>query len=105
MTLWLDLIFLWRFGLLYGSYTGFRGGSMVKNLPAIQETQVQSLGQEDLLEEEMTTLFQYSCLGNPKDNRAWQAAVHGVTRTGHGLATKSPLSWLIYNTLGRVIAT
>ena len=28
---------------------------MVKNLPAIQETQVQSLGQEDPLEEEMAT--------------------------------------------------
>ena len=28
---------------------------MVKNLPAKQETEVQSLGQEDLLEKEMTT--------------------------------------------------
>ena len=28
---------------------------MVKNLPAVQETQVQSLGQEDPLEEEMAT--------------------------------------------------
>ena len=28
---------------------------MVKNLPAMQEIQVQSLGQEDPLEEEMTT--------------------------------------------------
>ena len=28
---------------------------MVKNLPAMQETQVQSLGQEDLLEEGMAT--------------------------------------------------
>ena len=28
---------------------------MVKNLPAMQETQVQSLGQEDLLEKEMAT--------------------------------------------------
>ena len=28
---------------------------MVKNLPAMQETQVQSLGQEDPLEKEMTT--------------------------------------------------
>ena len=27
----------------------------VKNLPAMQETQVQSLGQEDLLEKEMAT--------------------------------------------------
>ena len=28
---------------------------MVKNLPAIQETQVQSLGQEDPLEKDMAT--------------------------------------------------
>ena len=28
---------------------------MVKNLPAVQETQVQSLGQEDPLEEDMAT--------------------------------------------------
>ena len=28
---------------------------MVKNLPAVQETWVQFLGQEDLLEKEMTT--------------------------------------------------
>ena len=28
---------------------------MVKNLPAMQETRVQSLGWEDLLEEEMAT--------------------------------------------------
>ena len=28
---------------------------MVKNLPAMQETQVQSLGQENLLEKEMAT--------------------------------------------------
>ena len=28
---------------------------MVKNLPAMQETQVQSLGREDLLEKEMAT--------------------------------------------------
>ena len=30
---------------------------MVKNLPAIQETQVQSLGQEDPLEKGMATHF------------------------------------------------
>ena len=30
---------------------------MIKNLPAIQETWVQSLGQEDPLEEEMATHF------------------------------------------------
>ena len=34
---------------------GFPGGSAVKNLPAMQKTQVQSLGQEGLLEKEMAT--------------------------------------------------
>ena len=46
----------------------------VKNLPAIQETQVQFLGREDSLEKEMAT-----CLENPVDRGAWQATVHGVT--------------------------
>ena len=39
-------------------WQGFLGGSAVKNLPAMQETQtlrVQSLGQEDPLEKEMVT--------------------------------------------------
>ena len=34
---------------------GLSGGSMVKNLPAVQETQVPSLGWEDPLEEGMAT--------------------------------------------------
>ena len=34
---------------------GFSGGSVVKNLPAMQETQVRSLGWKDSLEKEMAT--------------------------------------------------
>ena len=34
---------------------GFLGGSVVKNLPAMQETWVPSLGREDYLEKEVTT--------------------------------------------------
>ena len=34
---------------------GFPGGTVVKNLPALQETWALSLGQEDLLEKEMAT--------------------------------------------------
>ena len=34
---------------------GFPGCSAVKNLPEMQKTQVQFLGQEDALEKEMTT--------------------------------------------------
>ena len=47
---------------------------MVKNLPAMQETQVWSLGQEDPLEEGMATHSQYSCLENPMD----RGACHGT---------------------------
>ena len=38
-------------------FWGFRGGSVVKNPPAMQETQVQSLGQEDPLEKEKAIHF------------------------------------------------
>ena len=36
---------------------GFPGGTVVKKLPAMQETWVQSLGQEDPLEKEIATHF------------------------------------------------
>ena len=36
---------------------GFPGGSDVKNLPAMQETWVQSLDQEDPMEEVMATHY------------------------------------------------
>ena len=47
----------------------------VKNLPAMQETWVLSLGWEDPLEQGMATL-QCSCLGNPMHRGAWWASVH-----------------------------
>ena len=53
---------------------------MVKNLPAMQETQVRSLGQENPLEKRMATHSKYSCLGNPMDRGAWQATVHGAAK-------------------------
>ena len=36
-------------------FLGFPGGSVVKNPPAAQETQVRSLGQKDHLEKGMAT--------------------------------------------------
>ena len=53
---------------------GFPGGSVVKNLPANQETWVQSLNQKDPLEKEMVTHFsilawkfhEQRCLGPQK---------------------------------------
>ena len=48
---------------------GLHGGSDVKNLPAIQETQVWSLGWEDPLEKDWQPLH-YSYLENPMDGGA-----------------------------------
>ena len=62
---------------------GFSGASAVKNPLAMQEQkemQVPPLDQEDPLEQEMATHFQYSCLENPKDRGAWGTTVHGVTK-------------------------
>ena len=50
----------------------------VKNLPAMKETQVQSLDQEDPLEKGMATHSSISCLENSMDKGAWWATVHGV---------------------------
>ena len=46
----------------------------------MQETQVQSLGREDPLEEEMVT---HSCLENPMNKGAWRATAHRVARVRH----------------------
>ena len=52
------------------SLKGFPGGSVVKNLPAMQETWVQPLDLEDPLEKETVYSLQHSCLGNSMDRGA-----------------------------------
>ena len=47
---WLNYV-----SVYFTTILGFLGGSVVKNLPAMQETQVPSLGWEDPLKEEMAT--------------------------------------------------
>ena len=51
----------------------------VKNLPAMQETWVQSLGQEDPLEEGMTTHSSVLAWRVP-----WTKEPGGLQRVGHG---------------------
>ena len=53
---------------------------MVKNLPAMQETQVQSLGGEDARKKENGYPLQYSCLENSMNREAWLAIVHRVAK-------------------------
>ena len=62
-------------------YMCFPGGSAVKNLPAVQEIRVCSLGWEDLLEEGMATHSSILAWRIPMDRVAWQATVHGVTKS------------------------
>ena len=61
---------------------------MVKNLPAMQETRIQSLDQKNLLEKGMASVFQntevplqYACQEDPMDRGAWRATVRGVTKS------------------------
>ena len=54
---------------------------LVRNLPAMQETQVRSLGREDPLEKEIATHSSILAWGIP-----WTEGSHGVTRVGHDLA-------------------
>ena len=54
---------------------------MVKNLPAMWETWVQSLGWEDPLEEDMATHPSILAWRIPMDRGAWQATVHGVAKS------------------------
>ena len=50
---------------------------MVKNLPVMRETQVQSLGEEDPLEKGIAT---HSSMLAWEFHRVWQATVHGVVK-------------------------
>ena len=60
---------------------GLPSGSVVKNLPAKQDTWVWSLGWKDPLEKEMATYSSNSCLGNPMDRGVWWATVHRVAKS------------------------
>ena len=71
---------VWIFVCIYPHIWGFPGGSVVKNPPA-------NVGDTGLIPgpgrshgEGNGNPFQYSCLGNSMDRRAWWATVHGVTK-------------------------
>ena len=61
---------------------------LVKNLPAMQETWVQFLGQEDPLEKEMATHSRILAWRIPWTEEPGRFRVHGVARVRHDLATE-----------------
>ena len=54
---------------------------MVKRLPTIRETQVQSLGWEDLLEKEMATHSNILAWRIPWTEELGRATVHGAAKS------------------------
>ena len=65
-----------------GSKLGFPGGwDGKKNLPAIQETWVQSLGWENPLGKEMAIHSSILAWRIPKERGAWQTIVYGVAKS------------------------
>ena len=53
----------------------------VKNQPAVQETWVRTLGQEDPLEEGMATHSRVLVWRIPTGRGAWRATVNGVAKS------------------------
>ena len=60
----------------------------VKNLPAMQEMQVQSLGQEDPLEKEMATHSSILAWEIPQTEEPRELQSMGSQRVRHNLSTK-----------------
>ena len=72
---------------------------MVKNLPAMQETQVHSLGPEDPLEKEMATYSSILAQGIPWTEEPDRLQFIGLQRVGHDWATDRLCSSEAYDPL------
>ena len=72
---------------------------MVKNLPAMQETQVQSLGQEDPLEEGMTTHSSILAWRIPWTVACQAPLFTGCQRIRHDCVTKTTDIYRYYQIL------
>ena len=70
-------------------FLGFPGGSVVKNPPANAGDMSSVLGSGRSSAGRNGNPRQYLCVGNPMDQGAWQATVHGShKRVRHDSATK-----------------
>ena len=70
-----------------GRNPGFPGGSVVKSLPAMQETTYKAEDPGSIPRSERSpgegngNSLQYSCLGDPTDRGIWWAMIHGATES------------------------
>ena len=63
---------------------------MVKHLSTMQETRVQSVGREDLLEKEMATHSGVLAWKIPRTEEPGRLPSTGLQRVGHDLVTEQP---------------
>ena len=75
-------------GRCWWTWGGFPGSSVVKNLPAKQETWIWSLGREDHLEKEMATCSNILAWEIPWTKESSELQSMGLQRVGHGSAIK-----------------
>ena len=80
-----SLFYLFFKKSVYPPPSGFPGGSEVKNPPANAGDMALIPASGRSPGEENGNPDQYSCLENPMDRGAWQAAVHGLQRVGRYL--------------------
>ena len=64
-------------------FLNFPVTQMVKNLPATQETRIQSLGGDDPLEKEMATLSSFVAWRNPRTEDPDRLQSVGSQKVGH----------------------
>ena len=80
------------FWILYASLVA----QTVKNLPAIQETQVRSLDRKDPVKKEMATHSSILAKENPLDRGAWWATVHGGHKESDTTEWLALSTWILY---------
>ena len=93
----LDYTYKWHhivFVIFFLTYFAPLVALMVKNLPAMQATEIWSLGSGRSPGEDNEYPVYSSCLRNPVNWRAWQAIVHRVTKSQTWLTNTFPLFWL-----------
>ena len=61
--------------------SGFLVAQLVKNLPAMQETWVGSLGGEDPMEEYIAIHSSILAYRIPMDREVWWSTIHGVAKS------------------------
>ena len=95
ISLYIQVLVIVILFFLFLARLGFPGGSVVKNPPANAggvgyAGSIPGLGRS--LGGGNGNPLQYSCLRNPMDRRAWQATVHGLSKTWTQHKPLSPIA-------------